>query len=445
MDEFIDSLLIDELVCDIALPHLPKRMKLEQLGILEERTSILDSELFNSDEPIGAADSINALHPKAVHEMIAKIAEEKKITQPENPVDNAEYIKEYRKTDIRNTAGEDKRDNGNDSDKYRSKQSQDRSPNRERNRSRDRQGQDDDGKDRRSSTGTGRRRYESEERQDRSRRARSRSTGNKRYKVINRDKGRDRSRSRSRERDRRSDRTSTRKRTVNRDSRSRSRSRSRSPKGSRHSRRDFSQDRGGTSRRYQVKDREYDRRDSKSSTRRRDRSSSYDGRRSRTSRHRSRSSSESVQRRKSKKSTDDRRKSTRSSSSSSSSSQSDSASASSRSRSPSPSKSKSHSKKPSESESDLKAKSQSISNIEGTRPSCDDAVDVEEEKNAMLEEKAAAIKAAKAEKKFDKMFKTKKSSASDAPAQGMGKAHPEGSVEYWNQIREGLGIKKLKG
>ena len=65
----------------------------------------------------------------------------------------------------------------------------------------------------------------------------------------------------------------------------------------------------------------------------------------------------------------------------------------------------------------------------------------------LLEEKAAALKAAKAEKKFDKMFKTKKTEASGKGAEGHTggvKAHPEGSVEYWNQIREGLGIKKLK-
>ena len=69
----------------------------------------------------------------------------------------------------------------------------------------------------------------------------------------------------------------------------------------------------------------------------------------------------------------------------------------------------------------------------------------EEAKNSILEEKAAAVKAAKAEKKFDKMFKTKKSSTVDTPVGGTVKTHPEGSVEYWNQIREGLGIKKLKG
>ena len=69
-----------------------------------------------------------------------------------------------------------------------------------------------------------------------------------------------------------------------------------------------------------------------------------------------------------------------------------------------------------------------------------------EEENSILDDKAVAIKAAKAEKKFDKMFKIKKSSTVDGSTGGTAvKPHPEGSVEYWNQIREGLGIKKLKG
>lgn len=62
----------------------------------------------------------------------------------------------------------------------------------------------------------------------------------------------------------------------------------------------------------------------------------------------------------------------------------------------------------------------------------------------LLEEKAAALKAAKAEKKFDKMFKTKKSVTNDSQTGSGVRSHPEGSVEYWNEIREGLGIKKLK-
>ncbi len=45
IDQFIDSLLNDELVCDIALPHLPKRMKLEDLGILLPRKSALDIDI----------------------------------------------------------------------------------------------------------------------------------------------------------------------------------------------------------------------------------------------------------------------------------------------------------------------------------------------------------------------------------------------------------------
>ena len=45
MDEFVDQLLTEELLCDIALPHLPKRSKLEELGTLPARVSALDYEL----------------------------------------------------------------------------------------------------------------------------------------------------------------------------------------------------------------------------------------------------------------------------------------------------------------------------------------------------------------------------------------------------------------
>ena len=45
MDEFIDDLLNQELVCDIALPFLAKRHKLEDLGTIEPRKSVLDYEL----------------------------------------------------------------------------------------------------------------------------------------------------------------------------------------------------------------------------------------------------------------------------------------------------------------------------------------------------------------------------------------------------------------
>ena len=49
MDSFVEKLLNDEIVCDIALPHLTNRLKLEELGILVPRISILDDE-FDDDE-----------------------------------------------------------------------------------------------------------------------------------------------------------------------------------------------------------------------------------------------------------------------------------------------------------------------------------------------------------------------------------------------------------
>ncbi|KAK9447393.1 PRP38 family-domain-containing protein [Limtongia smithiae] len=49
MDEFADSLLTEERVCDIALPRLPKRTVLEDMEELEPRESALGSELEESE------------------------------------------------------------------------------------------------------------------------------------------------------------------------------------------------------------------------------------------------------------------------------------------------------------------------------------------------------------------------------------------------------------
>ena len=48
IDEFIDKLLTEELVCDIALPHLQSRLKLEELGAIDPRVSVLD-DLLNAE------------------------------------------------------------------------------------------------------------------------------------------------------------------------------------------------------------------------------------------------------------------------------------------------------------------------------------------------------------------------------------------------------------
>lgn len=49
MDEFADSLLHDERVCDIALPRIPTRFALEETEVLEPRVSGIESEV-DSDE-----------------------------------------------------------------------------------------------------------------------------------------------------------------------------------------------------------------------------------------------------------------------------------------------------------------------------------------------------------------------------------------------------------
>ncbi|KII62112.1 Pre-mRNA-splicing factor 38A [Thelohanellus kitauei] len=50
MDEYIDSLLRDERVCDIIMPTLPLRRVLEELDMLEPRKSILDELVSESDQ-----------------------------------------------------------------------------------------------------------------------------------------------------------------------------------------------------------------------------------------------------------------------------------------------------------------------------------------------------------------------------------------------------------
>ncbi|BFZ63852.1 hypothetical protein YB2330_004989 [Saitoella coloradoensis] len=49
MDQFVDELLREERVCDIALPRIPTRMMLEEAGELEARDSALGSEVEESD------------------------------------------------------------------------------------------------------------------------------------------------------------------------------------------------------------------------------------------------------------------------------------------------------------------------------------------------------------------------------------------------------------
>lgn len=57
MDEFIDSLLTQERVCEIALPRMTKRIVLEDAGKLEPKTSLVASESSSSDDSDSDSDS----------------------------------------------------------------------------------------------------------------------------------------------------------------------------------------------------------------------------------------------------------------------------------------------------------------------------------------------------------------------------------------------------
>lgn len=50
MDEFVDSLLREDRVCDTILPRLTKRFVLEERGELEKRVSMLEQEMLLEEE-----------------------------------------------------------------------------------------------------------------------------------------------------------------------------------------------------------------------------------------------------------------------------------------------------------------------------------------------------------------------------------------------------------
>lgn len=56
MDEYVDSLLRDERVCDTALPRIPTRFALEETEELEPRVSLMAGEI-DSDEEAKEDDS----------------------------------------------------------------------------------------------------------------------------------------------------------------------------------------------------------------------------------------------------------------------------------------------------------------------------------------------------------------------------------------------------
>jgi pre-mRNA-splicing factor 38A len=56
MDEYVDSLLRGERVCETALPRIPTRFALEESDALEPRVSLLEGEI-DSDDDVKDEDS----------------------------------------------------------------------------------------------------------------------------------------------------------------------------------------------------------------------------------------------------------------------------------------------------------------------------------------------------------------------------------------------------
>jgi pre-mRNA-splicing factor 38A len=257
MDEFVDSLLRDELVCDMALPHLVKRMKLEELGTLLPRKSVLDDEIANAAEEDSESSSESDSdgengedgevdEPAAHAQPEAQSKTEKTATDAlvpsEQPITLAETFNNGEKLDLNIRPSErDEKDKNTDSrHKGRDGSQEDRSKDRGRGdagRSRDSRRNDHrEGRSERRRHSPSRSRSASSDSYD-ARRHRRRDRSNDRDRDRRRGDSRDRRRDRDDSRDRRRDadrgrgrdsrdRDGDRRRADRRDDRRRSRSRS---------------------------------------------------------------------------------------------------------------------------------------------------------------------------------------------------------------------------
>jgi pre-mRNA-splicing factor 38A len=181
MDEFIDDLLNQELVCDIALPFLTKRHKLEDLGALEPRKSVLDYELEEYEDSSNKKHVDIPLETSVKVDAIIEKDEVKLTTSYAASIQLNSHVVENDR-DISISKRDDSRDRGRRDD------SRDR---RKRDDSRDR-GRRDDSRDR------GRR----DDSRDRGRRGDSRDRGkrddrdsrdDKKFSLDNRSRSRSRS------------------------------------------------------------------------------------------------------------------------------------------------------------------------------------------------------------------------------------------------------------
>jgi pre-mRNA-splicing factor 38A len=144
MDEFVDGLIHEEMMCDITMPHLPKRLKLELSGVLEPRQSALESEFDSDNSQNGDGSGDVATDPSAV---VAPIAQTDSVGDIDIPSSKARPAS--RSHDRSNSAAvrsmsrhvrDDDNSRGSGRNCSRSRSSHSRSLDRRRNRSRDRHG-----------------------------------------------------------------------------------------------------------------------------------------------------------------------------------------------------------------------------------------------------------------------------------------------------------------
>ena len=423
VDDFVESLLHDELCCDVSLPHLPKRHLLEESGSLPPRVSKLENELDEDtdDGQDGTANpEISNGSEKSQLSASADAFLHNIITRKEAPKDDSEgdMSCEYDRTSGRNSdmkggeknAGSNVGQGYND-DREQAKSSDSTKRKRDACRYSNSRSRSKEGDKNRYIRESSRR---SRDRDRRSRHHRSSRSRSRSYSSDRRSSGERRSRKRSRNRD--EDRSKNRYRSR---SRSYSSDRSRSvERSSRHRRR--SGERG------KKRDKAYhrsDRRDRRHHHGRSDRRESYKRHRHSYSRSRSRSWS----------------------------------------RSKSPKKSSSAVKRRSPSrrnEDDVGGKevfssdtildrnipgqyNQSMMLRDQSSGNVHDSGEFERNtSDEVILDNTKSTKPKRSSKTFDKMFGKKKKKAEESQPSAV--KFEEGSVEYWNQIREKIGLKKLR-
>eukprot|EP01040_Poterioochromonas_malhamensis_P015185 gene15185-16954_t len=230
MDEFVDDLLHEELVCDITLPHLIKRIKMEEMKLLPPRESLLEEELGemdedsdeegdeerkevdNSEESRSPKENVGVeLVPVQIKENVEVKKDVAAVTFEEEEGEEEEERKEIQQVAVKDTIPEEEVISKNsimqvrddDNSKRRSRSPEDRRQDESRHRRRSRENDRKNRRSRSPSSDRDDRRYKSKRRS----RSRSRSKG----RIDSRDydrrgrredsrdrKRRDRSRSRGR-------------------------------------------------------------------------------------------------------------------------------------------------------------------------------------------------------------------------------------------------------